>query len=204
MKTQDVNYFDLFIDSANLCYKAAKQLHYIEKDYTKIPEEITTIHEIEREGDELYHKLFEHLERSFITPIEREDILQIAKYIEDTIDAIDEVSIMISMLSITTIRSDAKQLIALIEKSCCTLLDAAREFKNFKKSKQLLFFLIEINRIEEDGDKLYQNAIKKLFIKEQNVLEVLKWKSIFDALEKVLDTAEKAADIMGEVIIKNS
>jgi len=204
MKNRDVNYFDLLIDGARICYKASQHLESLLKDHVVDPQEALAMHDIEHEGDELYHRIYRHLNLSFITPIEREDILQIARNIEETIDTIDEVAIMFNMLSINVIRSEAIELVKLIVKSCKTLLDAMIEFKNFKKSKQLTPLLVEINHIEEEGDQLYQNAIKTLFSKESNVLEVVKWQNIFDTLEDVLDANENVADVMEGVIIKNS
>ena len=92
----------------------------------------------------------------------------------------------------------------LIVKSCRALLDATIEFKNYKKAKNLTKLLVEINHIEEEGDRLYQSSVKKLFSSEEKVLDVIKWKHIFDALEDVLDACENVADIMEGVIIKNS
>jgi uncharacterized protein Yka (UPF0111/DUF47 family) len=144
------------------------------------------------------------LNRSFITPIEREDIIQLSRNIEETIDTIDEVAIMFNLLSVTDVRREAKDLGVLIVKSCGYLREAAEEFVNFKKSKKLMPLLIEINHIEEEADRLYQNSVKKLFSQETNVLDVIKWKNIFDTMEKVLDTCENVADVMEGVIIKNS
>ena len=101
MAKKDVNYFDLFIEAAKVCCKAAEQLENLVKGEDNSKNEINTIHNIEREGDELYHTLYDHLNRSFITPIEREDILQTARNIEDTIDTIDEVGVMFNILSIS-------------------------------------------------------------------------------------------------------
>ena len=148
--------------------------------------------------------MYHHLNRSFITPIEREDILEIARNIEDSIDAIDEVSIMMEMLSVRTVRYPAIDLVNLITKACSTIVAATVEFKNFKKSKELPKLLVEINHIEEEGDVLYQLAMKKLFTEEKDPIEVIKWQNIFKTLEDVLDSCENVADAMEGVIVKNS
>lgn len=204
MKAKEVNYFDMFVDAAKVCLKAAEELEKLVKNKANNEKDIVLLHDIEHEGDELYHKLYYHLNRSFITPIEREDILEIARYIEKTIDIIDEVGMMYNVLSINTVKDDAIVLSKLIIKSCKALLDATVEFKNFKKSKQLSQLIVEINHIEEDGDRLYEDAVKTLFNKETNVLEVIKWKNIYDAMENVLDSVEDVAEIMEGVIVKNS
>ncbi|HHW47453.1 MAG TPA: DUF47 family protein [Clostridiaceae bacterium] len=204
MTKKEVNYFDMFIQIAGICNKAAKVLGEMICDAGNFDSKAQVIHDIEHEGDELYHTLYRQLNRSFITPIEREDILAIARNIEDTIDAIDEVAIMFNILSISSVRPEAKDLVKLIVKSSSVLVEATKEFKNYKKSKELTPLLVELNHIEEEGDKLYQNAIKTLFKNEKDILEVVKWKNIFGIMEDVLDACENAAEVMEGVIIKNS
>ena len=204
MAKKEANYFELFVQGAKICCDAARQLQNIVKDQKDTLAEIAAIHEIEREGDLLYHNIYDQLHHSFITPIEREDIIQIARYIEETIDRIDEVAIMFNMMSVTKSRLDGQILVGLIVTSCMSLLEATQEFRNFNKSKRLSPLLVEINHIEEEGDRLYQAAMKDLFSKEKEVLEVVKWKSIFSTMEDVLDGVENVADVMEGVIIKNS
>lgn len=204
-KKKEVDYFELFIEQAKITLKAAEKLEaMLNASSTEFSQRMQDIHEVEREGDVMYHKLYKELNLSFITPIEREDILEISRNIEQATDAIDEVSIMIDLLSVTSVRPVAKELVNLIIKASTVMLDAVKEFKNFKKSTKLNGDLVEINHIEEDGDKLYQDAIRELFAKEANVLEVIKWKNILDTLEAVLDTCENVADGIEAVIVKNS
>lgn len=205
MKTKEVNYFDMFIEAAKICEKAAALLEeMLIGDITKIPERVRVIHEFEHEGDDLYHKLYYHLNRAFITPIERDDILEVAMNIECTLDTIDEIAIMFDIMFIRSIRPEAKEFVKLIMKNAKTLVEATKEFESFKKSKKLSPLLVEINRIEEEGDKLYQNTIRHLFANEKDVLEVVKWKSVFDTMENALDACEKTAETMENVILKNT
>ncbi len=204
MKSKEVNYFDLFIKSASICDRAAAGLNDLMDNLDDAKEKSIAIHQIEHEGDEQYHVLYHHLNRSFITPIEREDILEIARNIEDTIDMIDEVSNMMDMLSVREIREPAVDMVNLIARGCTTLVAATVEFKNFKKSKELPKLLVEINHIEEEGDALYQSAMKTLFTTEKDPIEVIKWQNIFQSLENALDACENVADIMEGVIVKNS
>ena len=204
MKSKEVDYFDLFIKAATTCNRAAEGLDELMDNLHEAKDKSDAIHQIEHEGDEQYHVLYHHLNRSFITPIEREDILDIAKYIEDTIDMIDEVAIMMNILSISSIREPAKEIMNLITKGCAVLVAATVEFKNFKKSKELPKLLVEINHVEEEGDVLYQKAMKELFSTEKDPLEVIRWQNIYKSLEDVLDACENVADIMEGVIVKNS
>ena len=204
MAGKDVNYFDLFIKAASVCDRAATSLNELLDNLDDAKEKSIAIHQIEHEGDEQYHVLYHHLNRSFITPIEREDILEIARNIENSIDAIDEVSIMIEMLSVKSVRFPAIDLVNLITKACSTMVAATVEFKSFKKSKELSKLLVELNHIEEEGDVLYQQAMKLLFTEEKDPIEVIKWQNIFKTLEDVLDSCENVADAMEGVIVKNS
>lgn len=205
MKKKDVNYFDLFVDAAKLCNEAALKLDEMlsgsAADFNAKKEEI---HRIENQADELYHIVYSHLNRSFITPIEREDILETARCIESTIDTIDEVAIMIDLLSVTEIHRSSLELGKLIAKSTAVVVDATVEFHNFKKPQKLSEFLVEINHIEEDGDKIYQNGLRELFAKENDAKEIIKWKNILDTMENVLDSCEDVADVIEGVIVKNS
>lgn len=205
MKSKEVNYFSLFIEAAQVCERAACKLEEMMLgDVGKIPDTAHAIHEMEHEGDELYHTLYYHLNRAFITPIEREDILLIAKNIEDAMDVIDEAAIAFDMLFVRAVRPEAKAMARLISQSCEKMVEATREFEHFKKSKHLAPLIVDINHIEEDGDRLYQSTIKGLFANERDAIEVLKWKNIFDTLENILDACENVADTMENVILKNS
>lgn len=204
-KKKEINYFDLFIDSAKVCNKAAIMLNeMLLGSADNFPTMVKEIHEIEHEGDKLYHTLYGHLDRSFITPLDREDMLAIARNIERTIDAIDEVAIMVDLLSVTKIRDVAKEMMLLVTKSAEYVLKATEEFKNFKKPTTLNKYIVEINNIEETGDSIYQNALRDLFSMEKDVLEVIKWNKILDSLENVLDTCENVADGLEAIILKNT
>ncbi len=204
MKNKEVNYFDLFVEAARVSEKAAMALGEMVSDLTGISARSKAIHDIEHEGDGLYHTIVNHLNRSFITPIEREDILDIAQNIEDTIDTIDEVAIMFNILSISSIRPETYEMIELIKKASRAMVKATEELKNFKKSKELAPLLVEINDIEELGDALYQKSMKKLFDTENNMLEVIKWQNVLNTLENVLDAYEEVADSIEDVVLKNS
>ncbi|NLW89152.1 MAG: DUF47 family protein [Clostridiaceae bacterium] len=202
-KGKEPDYFDLFIKAASICNRAAEGLDELLDDLSDSHEKSNAIHEIEHEGDHLYHEVCYHLNRSFITPIEREDIMEISRYIENTIDSIDDVAIMLDMMSIESAKKRGKGMVNLITKSCSSLVAAAVEFKNFKKSKSLGPLLVEINNIEEEGDALFQSSMKGLFSKEKDVLEIVKWQEIYKSMENVLDSCEAVADAMERVIIKN-
>lgn len=204
IKSKEADYFDLFIKAAAISNRAAEALDELMDNLDDARVKSDAIHLLEHDGDELYHQVYYHLNRSFITPIEREDIIEISRYIEGTIDVIDDVAIMLDMMSIKCATPRAKEMVNLITKCCSALVTAAVEFKNFRKSKTLATLIVEINHIEEEGDELFRCSMKELFAEEKNVLEVVKWQEIYKSLENVLDSCEDVADAMERVIIKNS
>lgn len=200
---KEPDYFDLFIKAASISDRAANSLAELMDNIDDAKEKSEAIHVIEHEGDDLIHEVFFQLNRSFITPIEREDIIEISSRIEDTIDSIDEVSLMFDMLCAKKAKKGAKEMCMLINRATTALVAATVEFKNFKKSKNLSKLIVDINHIEEEGDTLFHNLMKKLFSEEKDILEIVRWQSIYQALEDTLDSVENVADAMERVIIKN-
>lgn len=203
-KKESINYFNMFIDGATVCREAAVALRNLMSDYTNVEEKSEAIHEIEHRGDDIYHDLYANLNHEFITPIERDDILTIAQYIDDTTDAIEDVASRFYMLAIDKIRPEAVVLADKLVKATEKLLEATVEFKHFKKSKTLRTLIIELNTIEEEGDRIYRKAVRDLYTTEKNVLEIVKWKEVFEVMETVLDTCENVANIMEGVVLNNS
>lgn len=198
------NYFDQFVQQMDLCKQAAAQLVDLLSDYTDVDKKVERIHDTEHQADINLHELMGELNRSFITPIDREDIVQIANAIDDIIDSIEDVSGLFDMLSITKIRSGAKEVGDLIMQSCDALYDVLKEFANFKSSKHLSGLIIKVNKIEEEGDRLYRDILKAMFLNETDAVELLKWKNVFDTLENILDDCEHVADLLDGLVIKNS
>lgn len=203
-KRKDVNYFDMFIEAATVCNRSATMLYQMMENYTDVQAKSKAIHEVEHEGDNIYHTLYHHLYREFITPIEREDILELAQNIDDTTDAIEDVASRFYMLSIVTIRPEALKMAELIVRITKKLLDATNEFKHFKRSKALPTLIVDINTLEEEGDRIYRAAVRRLFSAETNPIEVMKWRDIFEVMENAVDACENVAQVMEGVILKNS
>lgn len=198
------NYFDQFSIQMDQNVKAATQLVDLLENYVDIENKAAQIHETEHAADLILHELMFELNRSFITPIDREDIMQLAGQLDDITDSIEDVSNLFDMLSITEVKQEAMEMSRMILKACKSLCKMMAEFADFKHSKRLSEMSIEVNRIEEEGDRLHRNIIKELYVKETNPIEIMKWKEIFDTMEEVLDNCENAADLVEGLVIKNS
>jgi Phosphate transport regulator (distant homolog of PhoU) len=204
-KQTEENYFDMFVTSANYACNAANSLLELAKDFTNVEEKANALHEIEHAADQHFHKLYEQLMRSFITPIEREDILLLAQKIDDVIDLIEDIAYKFVILNITSLKDDVIPFINLIVSSCNMMKTALEKFKYFNKSKSISSIIHEISDLEEDGDTFYKDAVKNLFSsKSSDPLDTMKWREIYESLEHCLDACEDVADAMDGVLLKNS
>jgi len=147
-KNKDINYFEVFNNMADCMVRSARQLHDMTVNFTEVKEKADAIHAVEHEADELLHGMVSHLNRAFITPIDREDILQIANGIDNAIDAIEDVANLFDMLSIKSMMPCAQEFVSLIVKSADALSLAINEFKQYKHSKKLNMLVIDVNQIE--------------------------------------------------------
>ena len=205
-KKQD-RYFNVFIEMCAFSHKAAVFLKEILSDFDpeKLSENMEKMHAIEHGGDSSRHEMIKMLSREFITPIEREDIMEMGEKIDTVTDKIEDVLQKMYMYNVQNVRDDALVLVDTIIKSTEKLSESLEEFHNFKKSKIIKDMLIEINRLEEVGDSLYIEATRNVFTDENlTPLEAFGWSHIYHYMEDVLDACEDAADVIEGVVMKNT
>lgn len=205
-RKKDYNYFDKFVELVDYSCKCADMLHNTLADFDAgtIDKRIEEIHSIEHSGDLAKHEMMEQLAREFIAPIEREDIVALSDGIDDITDAIEDVLIKIHMFNVTTIKPEVLQFTKLITDSCKALRVALQEFSNYKKSSRLKEKIIEVNNLEEEGDRLYYSTVHNLYANSKDPVELLVWTEIYRLLEKCSDACEDAADMVGSVVMKNT
>jgi predicted phosphate transport protein (TIGR00153 family) len=162
------------------------------------------LHLLEVEGDRLKHDLMRRLAKDFITPIEREDIIQLGSALEDVTDTIEDVLIKIYMFGVAKMEPEAILMMEVIGKCCRSLYRAAQEFADFQHSKAIGEIIVEINQLEEQGDIIYIGAVHSLYSKGGDPLHVFVWTELYRRLESCCDACEKAADVMGEIIAKTA
>ena len=200
------DYFAMFAELVRMSLEAAQYLKAAINDFdmAKIDELRANMHNIEHEADIKKHDMIQKLMREFITPIEREDIMELAQVTDDLTDSIEDVMIKMYLYDISSIRPEALLFTDVIV-GCCSSLDAiAKEFSNFRKSKTIYTSIIEVNRLEEEGDTLYEKAMRRLFHEPASELERIVWRDIFHALERCCDACEHVCDVIEAVIMKNT
>jgi predicted phosphate transport protein (TIGR00153 family) len=159
---------------------------------------------VEHEGDRKQHEILEQLNKTFITPFDREDIYVIAKDMDDIIDYIESTASRFVMLNVTYATKESIILSDMIVACCKEIITLMEELKNMKTSKYLSKKIIEINRIEEDGDRVSRRAIMDLFRSNVEAIEVIKWREIYQYLEDTLDACEDIANVIEGVVMKNA
>ncbi|MGX7199280.1 DUF47 domain-containing protein [Enterococcus nangangensis] len=176
-------------------------LHY---DLATLAEKSEAIHAIEKDGDVVVKEIMQQLYVSFITPIDREDIVQIVDRLDDILDGINGLTYQFYHLNVTAMREHTPEFMALISKAVVGVQKAVKEFSRFKNSKTLISLIDDVNHIESEGDRFYSARLSHLFRTEKDPLEVIKWKDVYDNFESILDNCEDAADIIAGLVIKNS
>lgn len=200
------NYFELFVEMTQVSAKAVEKLESLltQFDPNTLQDQLNELHHIESEGDQRRHTLLEKVAKDFITPIEREDILTLANVIDDVTDSIEDVLIKIYMYDIKKIEPAALSFVKIVHECCSVLCDVMLEFGNFKKSKTIKDSIIEINRLEETGDRLYIETVHAMYAQKGDAQHIGAWTRVYDTLERCCDACEHAADVVRNVIMKNT
>lgn len=203
---KDENYFDTFVKLVGYSCQAADLLSDIMHNFNpdELEEKMKEMHDIEHAGDVERHIMMKRLAREFITPIEREDIVAMADAIDNVTDYIEDVLMRMYMFNIKTMRDDALQMAKIIVKCCEALRQALIEFHNFRKSQTLHGLIIEINRLEEEGDALFTKAVRNLYVNGKDPLEVYGWGRTLHFMEICCDACEDVSDVIESVMMKNS
>lgn len=200
------NYFDAFANLSKYSYKLAVNLHETLSNFNpnEITEQVKKAHEIEHSADHAKHDIMNRLVKEFLPPIESEDITSLTQEIDDVTDSLEDVLIFVDMFNIQTIRPEALKFTELLV-SCTKAMDKAlEEFKNWKSSKKLHDFIIEVNRLEEIGDSLYIDIMRNLYQTSKDPIELMTWTEILQRLEKCADNCEDVANIIETIVMKNS
>jgi predicted phosphate transport protein (TIGR00153 family) len=195
-------FFDLFTEVANRNKEAAQFLREL---FEAPPDRRTPIVEaikrLEHEADQVTHEVVNRLDRTFITPLDREDIHQLASDLDDVMDAMDGTARRAQIFRLGAAPPGVRRLTEVIQRMVGVLAEAVGRLK---KGDDVMRYCVEAKQLEEEGDAIYQEALGQLFEKEKDALEVIKWKEIYDNLEGTLDQAEDVANVVESITIKHA
>ena len=158
------------------------------------------IKELEHEGDRITHDLIDLINRTFVTPFDRDDMYRLAGVLDDVCDHIDDSAEKILGYGVRDVRVQARQQAEVIQRCAAKLAEAVDQLEGFRDSKRQL---IELRTLEDEGDDLSRRAIADLFATQSDAMVVLRWKDIHEQLEEAIDACENAADVLEAILVKN-
>jgi uncharacterized protein len=194
-------FFTLFEQHAQNAVEAAEALERLFGDFADVENKVRDIHAIEHYGDKLNHEIVRHLNETFVTPLDREDIVGLGSKLDDITDVCYDVSELVLLFKVKSIRPAAVR-------QSKVLVTAAREvhgmMRNLERLKQLEPYWIKIHTLENEGDQIWREAVGELFAGSDDAIEIVKWKDIFSLVEVAIDRCEDVANIVETIVVKHS
>jgi predicted phosphate transport protein (TIGR00153 family) len=201
LKPQNREFFDLYCRaSANSVEIARLLVELLERFPAGNGDLITEIKEREHEGDHLTHEVVDLLNRTFVTPFDRDDMYRLAGAIDDVCDHVDEAAGNLATYGIEQVPEKAVEQARVIHEAARNLDSAVQRLEGFKDSQAQL---IELRRLEDEGDRLVRDAVGELFNNEPDPIAIIRWKDIHERLEDACDALENAADVLEAILVKN-
>ncbi len=205
-KKKGFDYFDSLVKMSQFALEEAKYLKTIFSDFKhdKIEENYAHMHDLEHKCDSEKHLLTTALVKEFLPPIDRDDLFRLSHITDNITDSVENIIAFFYMADIKSLRDDVMPFADLIIECCENVEKMLTEFRNFKKSTKLKEYVIILNDLEEKGDKLYSNAMRRLSKEDCSTREVIEWRDIYKIFESCCDAAESLADNIESVIMKNT
>lgn len=201
---REENFLPQFVRAAEIILEAARALDQLALDYTDVELKVAHIKHLEHEGDQVAHQTFALLSRTWITPIDREDIHDLVKALDDVLDFIDAAASRFVLYKIPSPRPGVKPATEILVQSADAIRRAMGFLGDLKNSAQILELCVEINRLENEADSLNRISIGKLFDAEKDPITLLKWKEIYEVLEEATDRCEDVANVLEQIVLKSS
>ncbi|PKM96742.1 MAG: DUF47 domain-containing protein [Elusimicrobia bacterium HGW-Elusimicrobia-3] len=200
---KEVKFFDFLNLQTENIVKAADCFKRSVKAGRFDEETVRKIKNLEQEGDTLSHEIVDMLNRTFITPIDREDIYALANTLDDIIDMINSMANRIKLYKLDANEEHMVLFAETIDQSAQALANAVRHMHDTKRARRVLDYCIEVNRLENMGDQIREKAIGRLFETERDPIMVIKWKEIYEVAEATLDTCEHVAKVIEAILVKH-
>ena len=197
---RDEQFFDLYNEMADEIKRAAQMLEQMLATDPPDVSLVDAIKDAEHKCDALTHDTIQRLHRTFVTPLDREDLYALAASLDNVMDAIDAAAAMVRLYRIQKIRPGARELARTVSQSADRLHSA---LESLQKKTPVQPHAVEINRLENEADRAYQVAIRDLFDTETDPILIIKWKEVLDMLEQVTDACEDVANVIEGVVVKH-
>jgi predicted phosphate transport protein (TIGR00153 family) len=201
---RETSFFDFFEKHAELTVQGAQEFLQLVSEGGNISARASRIKEIEHETDVITHQCVDALHRTFITPIERDDIHRLISRMDDIMDYIEAASERMSLYEIKEMQPETKAIASVLVRATQQVREAVKGLRNLKNVENVIKTCIDVNRLENEGDVLLRNAVARLFREETNAITIVKWKEIFENLESATDRCEDVANIIEGVILEHA
>jgi len=198
---KDRQFFDLFEEAGKNILRASDLLDQMLRDYPEKSGLARDILVCEQDGDRITHDIVRRLNHTFVTPIDREDIYALASALDDIVDYTEEVADYLGLYKIEAPMEQAQRLARVLLQSSRQIAEAMPRLRGFK---DISHYTVEINRLENEGDRITREAIASLFNGGIDPVVIIRWKDIFERLEAAVDATERVANIIEGIVIKNS
>jgi uncharacterized protein len=198
---RDRHFFDLFEEAGGNILRAAGLLEEMLRDFPERSELARDILICEQDGDRITHDIIQRLNQTFVTPIDREDIYELASALDDVVDYTEEVADYLGLYKIEAPMVQSQELAKVLHGCARQISEAMPRLRGFQ---DISHYTVEINRLENDGDRITREAIASLFDNGIDPMVVIRWKDIFERLEEAIDATEHVANILEGIVIKNS
>ena len=197
-------FFDDFEKQAATTVKGAKMLQALLEDFTDVERKVAAIKDVEHEGDEVTHRSFERLHKQFITPFDRAEIHRLLSRIDDVLDLTDATAERLMLYEVGLVPQAAKDLVAVLVPQTMKMLEAVHGLRHIKSPESILEACREVKRMESAADAVGRSAIAALFKSGSDTLTIMKWKEIYDLIEKATDRCEDVANVIEGVVLEHA
>lgn len=198
---RDESFFELFVRQAQNIEAAARELEELIADYRDVEARAARIRHLEHEGDEMTHEVMRRLNTVFVTPLDHEDIHKLTSTLDDVLDHIEAAADLFVLHKIDAPLPDMKAQADVLVRATRAVRAALEVLPRYQ---ELAPHWIEVNRLENDGDRVYRRAVADLFDGDHRALDVLKWKDIIDELEAAIDRLEDVSDVLEAIALKHA
>ena len=199
---REPKFFDLFERSVANVATAARLLADLFENYTKLPQKVARMTELEHVGDAITHQIMEQLHRTFVTPLDREDIALLTERLDDMMDFMEDAANAMLLYRIEQPTIRAQEMASILVTMTDELAIAVPHLRNRSKMKEILEHCVEINRLENEADAVVRFALAELF-DGIPIIEVIKWREIYEHLETAVDKGEDVANVLEGVVLKH-
>lgn len=201
---KEFQFFDMFDKQAAYAVESAVYFKELTSKGTIDEEALKKMRNIEHEADEVTHTIIEQLNKTFITPFDREDIHVLAKELDDVVDMIYTIISRLTIYKLKGVNKELVEFAAVIEESVRGVECAVKAMRNMKNAKSVMESCVEVNRLENVGDVMRDKVLAKLFDTEKDPIFVIKWKEIYQDAETVLDVCEDLANTIESILVKQA